>query len=572
MLAQGWAAYVRTSDENVQAPERSQGYQLRLIMERLVEPSELPLIETYADTLSGKTTDRADLQRLMADGHRGRFSHLAIAFVDRFGRNDVEALGLLDELIKLGIKVRIAMYPSLEPEKSDARMMLGMMLGMARFESARTAERCKEGMLETLYRGDWAWKAPDGYVNTEIKKSLIDPSERGKHARHMHSIATNPERLQIWREAFEMLLTNEYTLEAIAQALHAKGYRRPSGGPFVEIKGNGRPVAIVKQLSEVFHNWFYAGWVVSDNDWATIPPKTVRGNWEPAVSTQDFEQGLRILAQRAETRPHKPKHFYLLQGLLFLKKEDGKLVKLCCQTPNANRERGGVPYYYARYLNLFFLCHTLDDQVADFMHNIQVEERFLPAIRAAYTEQINQQIGESGQGEKERCAKLLKTIDEEELRAARLYANGKLSDTVWNTLVDEWREQRLQLKASLDTLERTQESCIASLDDAMRLISKTGVLFDKMERTGQRELLRHMVEKIVVSPEGRIVTLELRAPFGYLHTLSQGGKPSAAATPTQPAIDGKKKKKTSRANSAGSTFGTLCGPGGLRGRITSSGF
>lgn len=561
-LASGWAAYLRTSDENVQAPERSQAYQMRLISERLIEPSGLPVIETYADTLSGKTTQRANLQRMLADARRGKFSHLGIAFTDRFGRNDVEGLGLFDELIKLGIKIRIAMYPSLEPEKSDARMMLGVMMGMARFESARTSERCREGMFETLHRGDWAWKAPDGYLNAEIRKSHIDPGERGKHARHKHTIATNPERFQIWREAFEMLLTDRYTLAEIAEALHAKGYRLPRGGPFVKVHSNGVRKPVVKMLSEIFHNWFYAGWVVTDSSWACIPPKTVRGNWEPMVSTEDFERGLRILAERNVHKRHKPKHLYLLQGLVYLQKADGTLVKLLCQTPNAGRQNGGVPYYYTLITNDFFLCHAIDDQVAAFMHDIQVEARFLPAIRAAYATELQQQLGPTTQDEKERLQKLLRTADEEELRAARLYASGKLSEAVWDTMVVEWREQRLQLTASLENLMQSQESYLASLDEALALISKTGVLFDKLAPAGQRELLQHLVKKILISPEGQIVKLELHSPFAYLHTLAQREGGSAPSDDDTPSARGK--DKNSRRQSASSRCDALCVPGGNR--------
>src|SRR5258708_9701822 len=155
-LLSGWATYLRTSDEDAQAPERSQASQRRLILERLVEPSGLPIITEYTDIFSGRATDRKDYQRLLADSRLGQFSHVAVAFVDRFGRNDVDGLRAFDELIKLGISVRIATYPSLDASTPDGRMIVGMLFNVARFESERLGQRTREGMKTKLLEGEGA--------------------------------------------------------------------------------------------------------------------------------------------------------------------------------------------------------------------------------------------------------------------------------------------------------------------------------------------------------------------------------------------------------------------------------
>jgi hypothetical protein len=69
-------------------------------------------------------------------------------------------------------------------------------------------------------------------------------------------------------------------------------------------------------MADNFHNWTYAGWIVSEE--AGIPPKTLLGNWEPIVTTEEFERWLEILAKRARIKHTKRKHDYLLRGLLYL--------------------------------------------------------------------------------------------------------------------------------------------------------------------------------------------------------------------------------------------------------------
>src|SRR5258708_39619878 len=113
-LIPGWVFYGRTSDEDAQAPERSLGSQRRLCTERLINGSGLESIGEYTDIYSGRSIDRKNYQLLLSDARDGRFSHVSIAFVDRFGRNDVEGIRAFDELNKLGVRGGVAILPSVD--------------------------------------------------------------------------------------------------------------------------------------------------------------------------------------------------------------------------------------------------------------------------------------------------------------------------------------------------------------------------------------------------------------------------------------------------------------------------
>jgi hypothetical protein len=63
--------------------------------------------------------------------------------------------------------------------------------------------------------------------------------------------------------------------------------------------------------------------VVVENEWANIPSKTLRGNGEPVVSTEEFERGLAILEQRSHKPMPQKRNFYLLQGLIYLQMPGG---------------------------------------------------------------------------------------------------------------------------------------------------------------------------------------------------------------------------------------------------------
>ena len=120
------------------------------------------------------------------------------------------------------------------------------------------------------------------------------------------------ERVPVIREAWDLLLEDKLTLPEIAEALHAKGYRHRTGRPYIEVSPTGKRKANISSLSNIFHNWAYAGWVVSIPN--QIVPKTLRGNWEPIVTTEEMERGQEILTRRNAHRSVRRKQMYLTPG------------------------------------------------------------------------------------------------------------------------------------------------------------------------------------------------------------------------------------------------------------------
>jgi hypothetical protein len=264
---------------------------------------------------------------------------------DRFGRNEAEALRAIDEMSALGCKIRFASHPELDPEDPDDRLYLNILFGMARRESGVLARRVRGGMLSKLLQEEWPWQAPDGYLNKEIRLTALDGEERLQHARYKRWVELDPEQAKVWRYAWDLLLEDKPTLEDICEALAARGYRMRNGKPFIRRNERGQRFASLMSLSNAFHNWFYAGWVVAPSDWANIAPKTIRGQWEAIVTTEEFELGLGILARRNQRPTPQKKNFYLLQGLIYMEMPEGELIKLTCGKPNAGRTKDGVSYY-----------------------------------------------------------------------------------------------------------------------------------------------------------------------------------------------------------------------------------
>ncbi len=82
------------------------------------------------------------------------------------------------------------------------------------------------------------------------------------------------------------------------------------------------------------------------------------------------------------------------------------------------------------------------------------------------------------------------------------------------------------------------------------------MLYNHLKRSDQKELLRHMVERVIIDPEGTI-RLELRTPFAYLRHVTERVQNSGGGT-----VEGKQ----SASNSAGtcSDYVQSGGPEGIR--------
>lgn len=511
----GWAVYLRTSSDENQKPEMSRSRQRDAIKNNVLDHSDMPVYDEYIDVLTGSTPQREAYQRLLEDARSGKFSHVIVERADRFGRNDTEALRAIDELNEFGVSVRFANQPDLNPMDPDDRVIVALTFTLARRESTLLGLRVKGGLKAKRDSGGYHGLAPDGYIN--VSGQLTGEAKKFS-GRHEHWIEIDPERAPIIRFAWDLLLEDRYTLPEICEELHKHGYRHKRGRPFIEVKKNGKRKANYNTLASMFHNWTYAGWVTSKVN--NVPPKTIRGNWEPIVTTEEFERGLAILDKRNKKRTPNRRHFYLLRGMVYFYDNcTNSHIRLTCSTVNSSRANGGTSYYRIAGRKIRFLCKNVNNQIAIELKQIQVNPEHIPSIQALYTNDIAEKMEHLRPDERTQIESALKTVDDEEARALRLFASGKITEKIWDSLWREWQDRRSQLRHTLDSIQERQQDHVENLDSALKIISCVGIVYNELDRDNKRELLRQMVERVIVDSTGN-VKLELRTPFAYLHDIS----------------------------------------------------
>jgi hypothetical protein len=151
---------------------------------------------------------------------------------------------------------------------------------------------------------------------------------------------------------------------------------------------------------------------------------------------------------------------------------------------------------------------------------VQVQPDLVPSLRTAYTQEIAQVMGHLRPDEHEQLMNALKSIDEEEVRALRLYVAGKITESIWDEQWQEWQDRRARIRLNLKQLDGEKQVHVENLDVALNIIAQVGIMYNLLDGNERKELLHHMVERVIVDSAGR-VRLELRAPFLYLQELTE---------------------------------------------------
>lgn len=506
----GWATYLRVSDEDKQSPERSFSMQRQKIDKALLNSSDVPFQREYRDLLSGTTTNRADYQQMISDAKDGLFSHLGLYRADRFGRNTVEGLQAASMLMGFGIKLRIASMPTLRPEDPDGYFMFLIQMGMAQREVDVLRQRTRDGTEAKVRAGGWPNNAPMGYVNMECQ------IKSGKYERW---IEKDPEYNYVIREAWDLLLTGRYTLDQICEELNKQGYTRRSGKPWAwNTPKRGSRKTAQSNLQHMFHNPIYAGWVVSKRFGITFGE--IRGRWEPTITTEEYEKGIDILRKNDHQKVRSVRRYYLLRNILWVK-DKGTKLKMYGSTPS------GRDQSYAYYVTHSKIeektarvpCGIVDDQVNNWLNGLSIEHDHVPIIRQVYTDELNKVSGKDITKKLEDLRHKASSLKLEEAHLARLLVTRKISEETYDGLNAEWREKLHNIELNIRDLEREASIYIDDLEAALYLMSHLSKIYPRLGDNEKTTLLRILVKRIIVNPEGEIINQELNSPFMYLKSI-----------------------------------------------------
>lgn len=266
----------------------------------------LTVIDTYCDRhISGRTDERPEFQRLIADAKRKKFEAVVVYKTDRFARNKYDSAVYKRELKRNGIQIFYAAEAI--PDGPEGIILESLMEGLAEYYSAELAQKIKRGMHESALKCQSTGSGrPLGYRVDEQKRFQIDP-----------------ESAQTVQTIFEQYIKGESNA-AICELLNSRGLRTAQGKPFNK-----------NSINRIIKNRKYIG----EYRYHDI---VVEGGM-PAIISKDTFNLAQAEMERRRTRkaPKSSKAEYLLAGRLFCGHCKGPM-----QGVSGTGKSGNKWYYY----------------------------------------------------------------------------------------------------------------------------------------------------------------------------------------------------------------------------------
>lgn len=138
----------------------------------------LTVVGTYCDRhISGRTDERPEFQRLIADAKAHKFEAVVVYKTDRFARNKYDSAIYKRELRRNGIQIFYAAEAI--PEGPEGIILESLMEGLAEYYSAELAQKIKRGLNESALKCQSLGSGrPLGYTVDEQKHFQIDPGSQ----------------------------------------------------------------------------------------------------------------------------------------------------------------------------------------------------------------------------------------------------------------------------------------------------------------------------------------------------------------------------------------------------------
>lgn len=133
--------------------------------------------QRYDDaSMSGASTNRPALRRLLADIEAGRVDAVITYKVDRLSRSLVDFVKMLDLFEKHGVRF-VSVTQQFDTDTALGKLTLGLLMSFSEFERSLIRERTRDAMVAARRRGRWTGGPPMLGFRFEDRRLVVDEVE-----------------------------------------------------------------------------------------------------------------------------------------------------------------------------------------------------------------------------------------------------------------------------------------------------------------------------------------------------------------------------------------------------------
>jgi site-specific DNA recombinase len=497
--------YLRVSSTGQLTGRSEEGYSIegqREACERHAERLGATIIKEYPEPGKSATSlRRPKLQQMLAELADLKPTFVIFYDLSRVARDEFDAFWLLREIESNGAKLESTLE---RISNDDSGMLLyTVMAGVNAHRSRSDGRKVKMGLDRKFADGGTSGPARIGYLNT---REIVN----GKEVR---SIAVDPERVELVRDAFEAFATGEYSITTLREMLEQVGLRtRPTQKrPAKPLSRNG--------VYRMLRDDYYIGIV-------TRGGAKREGRHGAIINRDVFEKVQRTLDAHRLSGDRTKKYAHHLKGSIFCGHCGQRLIY------GRHRGNGGVYEYFS------CLSHQARRPScgARYMAVDAVEraiERYYRQVEltAAETEdvrhQLRQQIGvrlEIARKQSEKHKRKLRDLQNEQQKLLQLFYRDGVDEDVLKVEQERIETERTQARRWIDSATHEADEAHAALDEALSIIQGCHATYMAADAEQRRLMNQAIFKRLLIRTDE--LEGETAPAFEHIRSLS-GASPLA---------------------------------------------
>lgn len=317
-----YVAYVRKSTEEAERQVMSIEAQIDQI-KRQFPGLDITFIKdeegNIGESMSAMKPNRRPLfLKMMSDIEDGKYHGIIAWHPDRLSRNAPEAARIVWDVQQGYIKdLRFCNFTF--ESTPEGIMTLQMIMSQAQYFSAKLSKDVRRGNAQKRRNGGTTTMAPIGYINNP----------------ETHYIEPDPERFDIVRKAFGLMLTGNYSIREIAEIMNNDwGFLSLKRG-----KLGGKPIS-KQTLSKMFKNKLYAGVITDPHTGEEFPAAH-----EAMITLDEYNRINEILSHAGKPSSTPNNKEFPLRGLI----RCGECGCLITAETKTKHQKNGITCHYTYY-------------------------------------------------------------------------------------------------------------------------------------------------------------------------------------------------------------------------------
>ncbi len=459
--------YARVSSKDQEKEGFSIPAQLKLLREYAVK-NGIKILREFVDVETAKTAGRkqfGEMVRFFQQHPECRM--VVVEKTDRLYRNFHDCVTLED----LGVEIHLPKEGQVisKESKSQAKLVHGIQLVIARNYIENLREEVKKGMREKASQGIYPSRPPLGYTNNKLN----------------HTIEIDSENAVIAKRIFELYASGNYSLAALRNTIRAE-----IGKAFQ--KG---------YLHKLLKNTFYSGFFTWDG-------QQYKGTHELIISPALFSQVQAVL--HGHNRPKYRKHDFPFVGLLSCAHDN-------CMVTAEIKKKKYVYYHCTGYKGKCALPYMREEELGQrlgkVLQDIYIPDDVLAQIQDALTKYEKNSQGEK-KAQMERLQQRLSSVRHRIDQAYLDKLDGKIAEDFWQRKTTEWQLEEQQILMAMQGLQEANPDQLLTAKRTLELANKAYFLYVTQNPAEQAKLLKMVLSNC--KTDGVSLYPTYRKPFDVI--------------------------------------------------------